>query len=276
MPDEFPVTVKAWCYSHRSALTGLLIFFFMSLLMLVLFLTEPLPQSLDYHAFADQRPFFAVPNALNVLSNLPFALVGIIGMVVLKKRPGVCRELVAIYVCFMGGLVCVALGSAWYHVNPGNSTLVWDRLPLAVCFAAFTSVVVAERLGLGAGRTLFPWLVSLAILSVLYWHWRDDLRLYVLVQFGPGLILPLIILAFRGPGTVWLWLTLAFYLLAKLLEIWDARVFELSGYLLSGHTLKHLAAAAGALMLVLKVYWTSEDGAYLAGQHKARLQDSDK
>lgn len=275
MWDELPVTAKAWCYSHRSAIRGLLLFV-MSLLMLVLLLTEPLPQSLDYHAFADQRPFLDVPNALNVLSNLPFALVGIIGLAVLSKRPGVCRELVAIYVCFMGGLVCVALGSAWYHLNPGNSTLVWDRLPLAVCFAAFTSVVVAERLGLGAGRALFPWLVSLAILSVLYWHWRDDLRLYLLVQFGPVLILPLIIQAFRGPGTVWLWLTLAFYVLAKALEFWDAPVFELSGYLLSGHTLKHLAAAAGTLMLVLKVYWAGADGTYRAGQHKTLLKDADK
>nr|WP_067290383.1 hypothetical protein [Marinobacterium profundum] len=250
MQDTFPVTLKAWCYRRRSAITGLL-FFVVSLLLLF---TEPLPQSLDYHAFADRRPFRELPNALNVLSNLPFALVGIIGLSVLRKRPGVGRELTAIYVCFMGSLVCVALGSAWYHLNPDNNTLVWDRLPLAVCFAAFTSIVVAERLGLGAGRELFPWLVSLAILSVLYWHWRDDLRLYLLVQFGPVLILPLIILVFPGPGTVWLWLTLAFYVLAKVLEFLDAPVFELSGYLLSGHTLKHLAAAAGTLMLVLKVY----------------------
>ncbi|MCP8689866.1 ceramidase domain-containing protein [Marinobacterium sedimentorum] len=260
MLDDFPITLKAWCYSHRSALAGLLLFA-TSLLILVLFLTEPWPQNLDYHAFADPRPFIHVPNALNVLSNLPFALVGIIGLAVLRKRPGMSRELVTIYACFMAGLVCVALGSAYYHLHPGNNALVWDRLPMAVCFAAFTSIVVAERLGLGAGRTLFPWLLALAILSVLYWHWRDDLKLYLLVQFGPVLILPLIILTFRGPGTLWLWLTLAFYVLAKVLETWDARVYELSGTLLSGHTLKHLAAAAGALMLVLKLHWASTDDA---------------
>lgn len=261
MLDDFSVTVKARCYRHRTALAGLLLF----VMSLLLFLTEPLPQSLDYHLFADQRPFLQVPNALNVLSNLPFALVGIIGLAVLRKRPGMCRELVAIYACFMGGLVWVALGSAWYHLNPGNNTLVWDRLPMALCFAAFTSIVVAERLGLGMGRTLFPWLVSLAMLSVLYWHWRDDLRLYLLVQFGPMLALPLIIQLYRAPGTLWLWLTLAFYVLAKVLEIWDARIYELSGTLLSGHTLKHLAAAAGALMLVLKVYWANTNDTYRVG-----------
>jgi hypothetical protein len=68
-----------------------------------------------------------------------------------------------------------------------------------------------------------------------------------------------------GTRTVWLWLTLAFYVLAKVLEIWDARIYELSGTLLSGHTLKHFAAAAGALTLVLKVYWARAGSTSRAG-----------
>jgi hypothetical protein len=39
---------------------------------------------------------------------------------------------------------------------------------------------------------------------------------------------------------------IVFYVLAKLFELGDATVFELTGHLVSGHTLKHLAAALAA------------------------------
>lgn len=41
---------------------------------------EPYPQPLRYHSFADQRTMIGVPNALNVLSNLPFLIVGVWGL----------------------------------------------------------------------------------------------------------------------------------------------------------------------------------------------------
>src|SRR3974377_2260501 len=43
----------------------------------------PIPQPLAYHNFADQRGWLGVPNFGDVASNLPFAIVGVWGLVVL-------------------------------------------------------------------------------------------------------------------------------------------------------------------------------------------------
>ena len=44
--------------------------------------------------------------------------------------------------------------------------------------------------------------------------------------------------------------------IAKVLEVLDHQVFELSQQIVSGHTLKHLAATLGALMILAKAHFT--------------------
>jgi hypothetical protein len=39
-------------------------------------------QPLNYHQFADQRPFFSVPNFFNVVSNAPFLIAGVWGFMI--------------------------------------------------------------------------------------------------------------------------------------------------------------------------------------------------
>jgi len=41
---------------------------------------EPFGQDLDYHNFADRRSFWGIPNFFNVMSNIPFLIVGLIGL----------------------------------------------------------------------------------------------------------------------------------------------------------------------------------------------------
>lgn len=221
--------------------------------LMLLWLTDPLSQSQDYHLFADSRTLIGLANALNVLTNLPFLLVGGLGLIVLSCRPKLRPPLAGIYRVFLAGLILVGLGSGWYHLNPDNDSLFWDRLPMAVCFASFAAIVVAEGVGKSAGLRLFAWLLPLALGSVQYWQWLDDLRLYLLVQFGPVLVLPLILLRSTGGGTPWFWLTLVCYGLAKALELNDGLLFDLSRGWVSGHSLKHLVAALGALMLVIRL-----------------------
>src|SRR5438552_18465784 len=49
-----------------------------AVLGIVLFL-PPIRQDPSYHSFADQREFWAIPNFWNVVSNLPFLIVGLVG-----------------------------------------------------------------------------------------------------------------------------------------------------------------------------------------------------
>lgn len=218
-------------------------------------LHPPIPQDPAYHRFADRRPLLGLPHALNVLSNAPFAVVGVLGLAaLLGGRPPVRfldpRERWW-YVVFFVGVGFTGLGSAYYHLAPDNERLVWDRLPMTLAFMGLLAAIVGERVDVRAGLRLLPPLLALGVASVVQWHATEragvgDLRLYVLVQFVPLLVVPLL-MGLYGPrysrGTDVLGVV-ALYATAKLLELGDAAVFGL-GHVVSGHTLKHLTAAAG-------------------------------
>ena len=90
-----------------------------------------------------------MPNFWNVVTNLPFLLVGAFGLARLGRlrRPAL-RTGVQV---FAAGVALVAFGSAYYHLAPSNATLVWDRLPMTVGFMALFSLIVRDRLSESLG-----------------------------------------------------------------------------------------------------------------------------
>lgn len=212
--------------------------------VLALSLHAPIPQDEAYHLFADARRLAGIPNACDVLSNLPFLLSGLYG---LSRKP---RAPAAAYGILCLGVLLVGLGSAYYHYAPSTPALFWDRLPMTVAFMAFFSMLLEERV------TRIPTLPPLLVIgaaSALYWRWSGDLRPYLLVQFLPLLLMPLILALYprRGLSTGPLLAAFGLYVAAKLLEHFDHQVFQ--RFFLSGHTLKHLAAAAAAACLIKAV-----------------------
>jgi len=221
-----------------------------------------LPQPQEYHHFADQRPVLGVPNALNVASNLPFVLVGIAGLLFMASRSShrsgtflQPAERWPYWVFFLG-LALTGIGSAYYHADPNNARLTWDRMPLTVAFMALFAAVLAERIHWRLADWLLGALVALGMTSVVYWYWTEtqgagDLRFYLLVQFFPLLALPLLFLLFpaRYTGTSDLIAALGCYGLAKVLELLDHQVYTKGG-IVSGHTLKHLVAGLGSYFVL--------------------------
>ncbi len=224
---------------------------------------EPIAQDPGYHLFADTRWLFGIPNFNDVVSNAGFALVGILGIIVVL---GVNRHEIFVlsgdarpYVIFFIGVALVSLGSAYYHWEPSNERLLWDRLPMSIAFMAFTSAVIADRINASAGNGwLLLVLILVGILSLIYWNYteqlqRGDLRFYTFVQFYPVIMLPFILYLFpnyhyiSGHYIVWV---LFWYGMSKLLEYFDAEVFEILNDVISGHTLKHLAAASSAFVVL--------------------------
>lgn len=222
----------------------------------------PVPQWTHYHHFADARVWHGLPNAWNVLSNLPFALVGGWALLRWRRCPPAGAQA---WTVFAVALLLTALGSSYYHWAPDNTRLVFDRLPIAWACAALTCGFLAQRVDArwaGAAPLSVAWAVATA--SVLYWWGTEqggvgDLRPYLLVQFLPMVLVPAALLmrmAPRGsaPGAcvsdqAW-WAVLALYGLAKLAESADAPLFDALSHLTSGHVLKHLLAAAAAAVLV--------------------------
>ncbi|MGH7354336.1 MAG: hypothetical protein ACRELS_07120 [Candidatus Rokuibacteriota bacterium] len=214
-------------------------------------LLPPIPQDLGYHAFADRRTLAGVPNALNVLSNVVFLAVGVAGLVRLASRRARDWDAAAAGILF-AGVAGTSVGSAWYHLAPDNARLVWDRLPMTVVFMTFLALVVADRVGARAGRTLLPPLLIAGLASVGYWALiDDDLRAYGLVQFFPMLAIPFLMLAFPSArardGDLW-W-AIVCYGASKVTEHADGAIFALGG-IVSGHTLKHVLAGLGAAFIL--------------------------
>jgi hypothetical protein len=213
-----------------------------------LLLLPPIAQDLSYHQFADQRTLLGMPNFWNVVSNVPFIAVGAVGLRRFHHDP-------ATIMLFLG-ILLTGFGSSYYHWNPNDGTLFWDRLPMTLCFMAILAAAVGERVNAKAEAALLWPLLAIGVFSLLLWHWTGDLRLYVWVQFFPCLALPLLFLLFppKYTGTFYWFIAAALYALAKLLEFYDGAIYS-DGSVLSGHTLKHLAAAA-ACFAVLRYFQT--------------------
>jgi Ceramidase len=218
------------------------------------FFLPPIPQDPAYHAFADQRTILGIDNFWNVVSNLPFIVVGVFGLVRLSRVPYDSLRLPCLLLGI--GVILVGLGSAWYHYRPSTATLVWDRLPMTITFMAFFSLVLSDRVSARLGRALLWPLIGAGVASVAYWYWTElhhqgDLRAYAVVQFLPLLLITSLLLISRGRwlSTGWLWGVLAAYLLAKVAEFNDGVLYDFTGFG-GGHSLKHLLAAAAVLMAI--------------------------
>lgn len=233
---------------------ALLLFIVLGSLAIMLSM-QPLAQNPEYHDFADRRTFFDIPNFFDAISNIPFLLVGIAGLRfcqgsrLMSYRPA--------WITFFAGVAIISAGSAWYHLNPNNDTLVWDRLPMTIGFMGLLAALQAEYVDARLGRILLVPAVLAGLSSVIYWHWYDDLRFYVWIQFMPLLVVPVLMALFR-PKYSHQWLlpvALSFYMLAKLLEAYDREVFGFTQELFSGHSLKHIVAALGcySVLMMLKM-----------------------
>lgn len=221
-----------------------------------------------FHHFADDHTKLGVPNFLNVLSNLPFLITGGIGLSMLGKAAALKSVKLAYAIMFVG-ILLTGLGSAWYHTSPDNASLVFDRIPMTVVFMAFLSIIISKSVSKKAGtRLLFP-LLLLGITSVIWWYHTElaghgDLRLYIFVQFYPMIIIPVILLMYKSPENIkevriLIW-TVLWYVLAKILEHYDEEVYTLTS-LISGHSLKHIAAAIATwyMFLLFKSRYMKKD-----------------
>lgn len=215
--------------------------------------SPPIAQDPAYHLFADARPFFGIPSFWNVVSNLAFLAVGAVGLARLRRGPlpGGLTELRPAYWSFFIGVALIGAGSTYYHLDPSNGSLVWDRLAMSVAFMAFFAAMVGENLSARLGRWVLGPLLLVGPLSVILWYLGElrgqgDLRAYALVQFLPLLLIPLLLILYRSPftGDGWVWLALALYAASKGAELADAALFGILGF--GGHALKHLLSAAGA------------------------------
>jgi hypothetical protein len=235
--DKLPLSLRLGLIA--STLIGTFLFFFMK---------PVITQDPSYHMFADQRVMMGIPHAFDVLSNIFFLIVGYLGvMEVVGKKLLLTRKS---WIWFFLSIVLIAPGSAYYHWDPNNETLVWDRLPMSMGFMALYVALLAEHVHLKFEK-LLPMALFTGIISVIVWVVTTDLRFYFWVQFSSFVTIPIILIFFSSRYThkIWFLYTLILYGLAKFTEVKDHEIFLGTNQLISGHTLKHILAAVGLAAL---------------------------
>lgn len=229
-----------------------------SLCVLGLLSVGVIPQYANYHAFADTSSLWGIPNAMDVLSNLPFALAGMWGLLfwvrhfLNSERNSRPSDLA--YFMFVLSILATSIGSSFYHLAPDDARLFWDRLPIALACASLLAAVRAEcldkRARLPAILELFA-LLAFAVASVIWWRQTGDLRLYLGLQAMSILLIP-----------IWQWIyqvptrtrgifaiAIAAYVVAKITETYDAAILSHSVGI-SGHTIKHILASGAAALII--------------------------
>lgn len=220
-------------------------------------------QPAHHHDFADARSWGHLPCAMDVLSNAPFALWGVVGLVALAalhsasmakgEREVAQRGLAAV---FLGGLVLTAGASSWYHLRPDDAGLLVDRLGMVVAFAGLLGLAAADRVSARAGWLLGAAVMVLGPVSVAVWATSGNVGPWLVLQLG-GMAL-LLGLAWVPPqagawAIRWGWV-IAVYGLAKLLELGDHAIYEWTSQLVSGHSLKHIVASLAAWPVIVALH----------------------
>jgi thiamine transporter ThiT len=218
------------------------------------------------HPFVDARVLWSIPNALDVLSNLPFIGMGLWGFYALYRAPSVATATRQAATVFFAGLLLTCLSSSFYHWGPDAWGLAVDRAGMAVAFAGVLGLACAERVSLRAA----PWVWGSVLAAGL---------LAIMLNFAAGVIAPWAVVQFGGMGVV-LWaatqraqsdalhtslgirwtVLIAIYVVAKLLELGDEAVFHATQELISGHSLKHIAASLAALPVILALRHNAKQG----------------
>lgn len=266
----------ALVWRRECALVGVL------LLLLVVALAGPsVAQPSHYHDFADQRSWGWLPHAMDVISNLPFALWGMVGLWAMLRAMrvrAVSGAAAAMAALFFGGLWVTTAVSAAYHLQPDDAGLVWDRAGMVVAFAGLLGLAAMQTVSTRAGLALAAAVLVLGPLSVHAWSLTGNVLPWAVLQFG-GMALILGCAFMRSTQVRALpvrWgLLIAIYALAKLLELGDHAVYEWTGQLVSGHSLKHVVASfaawpvVSALLAVRKI--KAESSASFAREQAGRF-----
>ncbi|WP_058517776.1 ceramidase domain-containing protein [Legionella parisiensis] len=240
---------------------------------LVISLIPPIVQPLNYHDFANKHTLFFISNFSDVMSNLAFIFAGYLGLKTIYRPSKAQCELIpeAKWAYLLGfiGTILTGLGSAYYHLHPNNVTLFWDRVPMGILLMSFFSAIFIERVHRSIGFYLLSPLIVIATLCTLYWElserWgQGDMRLYIWSQGYPLIMIIFILLFFPTSynRNYFLAISLILFGLAKLTEALDKMIYYLTSKSISGHTLKHLLAAAAVYTLVYYVKYRQSKNIY--------------
>ena len=209
----------------------------------------PMPIGTSAHAYADARTWLGIPNASNVLVNLPLFWLAVWGWCA-TRASGWPSWLRTPWQWFHLFAMATALTSGLYHAAPNDTLFVISHIGQASAFTLLTLGVLAERVDarFGSVACCVMSVVAIALTggAMAYAVRIDgpiDMRPLMLLEILPVLLIPTGALGLRGSHTeasTW-FVVLALYASSKLFDVGDPAIFGLSGGRIGGHALMHLS-----------------------------------
>lgn len=213
-------------------------------------LAPPVQRGPAFHVYADRRGWLGIANAADVLSNLPFVIAGLAGL--LRWRPGTPWMAAPSF----AGFVAIGLGSGGYHLHPGDASISFDFLPIVLTLSWIAGMVIADRHDRRLGLAVAVAGTVASAASVAVWYFGGgtaggDLRFYVGLQAALVVVVALAALL-PAPRSVvnrsWILAGVGGFLVARAMSSSDQCLYDAVG--VSGHTLKHLALGAASACVV--------------------------
>ena len=173
-------------------------------ILLAAIIIQPISQPLEYHQFVDQRIYFGIPNFFDVTSNVFLLLAGLAGLIFLMRPQELLVHRVFVelserwpYFIIFSCAIIACFSSIYYHLEPDNTRLAWDRIPIAIGITTLLTIMIIERIDISIGLRLLPFLIAIGVGSVIYWYWSEqkgvgNLNFYIVVQFYSPLAMILI------------------------------------------------------------------------------------
>ncbi|XP_075672394.1 uncharacterized protein LOC142641920 isoform X2 [Castanea sativa] len=240
----------------------------------LMFATPKIPLSPKHHRYADMRNFLGVPNTLNVITNFPFLVVGVLGFVLCLQRNFfniILRGELWGWALFYAGTAGVAFGSAYHHLKPDDNRVMWDTFPMMIAYSSLFSSFMVERMGEKIGLSSLFALLLFAFLSTAYGITYNDLRLCMTFQLIPSVAIPGMMYVFQPKYThsrYWLFAA-GIHVLAKFEGVADKKIYRANRYIISGHSLEHLCLAIVPVLLSIMLMYRNMKFQRL-GDHKER------
>ena len=187
-----------------------------------------------YHNFADKRSFIGIPNIINIISNIAILIPAI--YLFLQDRKKDESKILIFHV------ILLSLSSMYYHYNPSDKTLFYDILMIAT-----TSMIVLILISDTDHKLL---LYIYGIISILYWKYTGDLRLYLLILIGVPIY---IIYKYIKNDKLrkYIYIITIINILLRISEHNDNLIYKLSNNKISGHSLKHILGGIGIWYIII-------------------------
>ena len=209
----------------------------------------PVPIGISAHVYADTREWLGIPNASNVLVNLPLFWLAVWGWCATRASgwPGWMRTP---WQWFHLLAMATALTSGRYHAAPNDTLFVISHIGQASAFTMLTLGVLAERVDARFG-SIACCMTSVAAITLTggamayagRFDGAIDMRPLMLLEILPVLLIPAGALSLKGTHTeasIW-FVVLALYGSSKLFDVGDSAIFGLTGGRIGGHSLMHLS-----------------------------------